>query len=297
MSDAPEWFWQAIDQKPAAGTVEVEDSDINYLTWGNDADADEPNTKPGILFVHGHNAHAHWWDFIAPAFLDKYQVAAVDLSGMGDSDHRDEYQRETWAKEILTVADETKLPKNTVVVAHSFGGLMALRACNVAPERFSGLVLVDTGVRSPEEEEARDKDKQVPRLARPKIYPTQEVAMSRFRLQPPQQCENQYIVSHIARNSVEYDDEGWVWKFDEELNMRVKPIEGLKEDLVGLSINVALIYGELSESFSAQSAEHMKSLKPELEVIEMKDAQHHLFLDQPLDFISKLSGVLDRWGS
>jgi hypothetical protein len=41
----------------------------------------------------------------------------------------------------------------------------------------------------------------------------------------------------------------------------------------------------------------MKSLKPELEVIEMKDAQHHLFLDQPLDFISKLSGVLDRWGS
>jgi pimeloyl-ACP methyl ester carboxylesterase len=174
---------------------------------------------------------------------------------------------------------------------------MALRACNVAPERFSGLVLVDTGVRSPEEEEARDKDKQVPRLARPKIYPTQEVAMSRFRLQPPQQCENQYIVSHIARNSVEYDDEGWVWKFDEELNMRVKPIEGLKEDLVGLSINVALIYGELSESFSAQSAEHMKSLKPELEVIEMKDAQHHLFLDQPLDFISKLSGVLDRWGS
>ena len=76
-----------------------------------------------------------------------------------------------------------------------------------------------------------------------------------------------------------------------------KPIEGLKEDLVGLSINVALIYGELSESFSARSAEHMKSLKPELEVIEMKDAQHHLFLDQPLDFISKLSGVLDRWGS
>lgn len=296
MSDAPQWFWQAIDQKPASGTVEVEDVDINYLTWGMNAESDEPDTRPGILFVHGHNAHAHWWDFIAPAFLKKYQVAAVDLSGMGDSDHRDDYFRETWAKEILTVADEVGLPANTVVVAHSFGGLMALRACNVAPDRFSGLVLVDTGVRSPEEEEARDKDKQVQRLARPKIYPTQEVAMSRFRLQPPQQCENQYIVNHIARSSVEYDDEGWVWKFDEELNMRTKPIEGLKEDLVGLGINVALIYGELSESFSSKSAEHMKSLKPELEVIAMADAQHHLFLDQPLDFISHLEGVLGRWG-
>ena len=296
MSDAPEWFWQAIDQKPASGTVEVEGVDINYLTWGGDAGADQTSTKPGILFVHGHNAHAHWWDFIAPAFLEKYQVAAVDMSGMGDSDHRDSYLRDTWAKEILTVADEARLPNNTVVVAHSFGGLMALRACNIAPDRFSGLVLVDTGVRSPEEEEARDKDKQVPRLANPKIYPSQEVAMSRFRLQPPQQCENQYIVTHIARNSVEYDDEGWVWKFDEELNMRTKPIEGLKEDLEGLSLNVALIYGELSETFSSKSADHMKSLKPELEVIEMKDAQHHLFLDQPLDFIDKLNGVLDGWG-
>ena len=51
MSDAPEWFWQAIDQKPASGTVEVEDSDINYLTWGNDTDADEPITKP-LSLIH-----------------------------------------------------------------------------------------------------------------------------------------------------------------------------------------------------------------------------------------------------
>ena len=53
MSDTPEWFWEAVETKPESGYVEVEDSDINFLKW-----SDQGN--PGLLFVHGHNAHAHW---------------------------------------------------------------------------------------------------------------------------------------------------------------------------------------------------------------------------------------------
>ena len=134
MSETPEWFWQAIDTKPECFEVEVDDCDISYQRWGEAG-------KPGLLFVHGHNAHAHWWDFIAPAFLQEYQVAALDLSGMGDSDHRDEYSVEQYAKEILTVAEQAGLADGMVVVAHSFGGMMATRAVVSEPDRFKGLVL------------------------------------------------------------------------------------------------------------------------------------------------------------
>ena len=73
MPDTPDWFWEAIETASESGSIEVQDCDINYLSWSGKG-------NPGLLFVHGHNAHAHWWDFIAPFFKDDYQTVALDLS-------------------------------------------------------------------------------------------------------------------------------------------------------------------------------------------------------------------------
>lgn len=278
----PDWFWEAIDVKPEAASVEVDECDINYLSWSGPG-------NPGLLLVHGHNAHAHWWDFIAPSYMNDYQTVALDLSGMGDSDHRDEYSADLYADEIVAVADASDLPGNTVLVSHSFGGVMSIRAVARYPDRFKALILLDSGVKHPDEQRPPEPE----RLARAKLYPTKEIAQSRFRLQPPQQCENQYIVDHIARNSVEYIDDGFGWKFDEEQRLRMQPYENLIEDFQSISIPVALIYGEDSESFNVKSADYMKELLPSLQVTSLPNAQHHLFLDQPLAFMDVLSSQLD----
>ena len=83
-------------------------------------------------------------------------------------------------------------------------------------------------------DDIKERDPQLERLSRAKVYPEREIAIQRFRLQPPQTCDNQYIVDHIARNSVEYDD-GWVWKFDEEQMMRMKFEGDLTEDLKAIA--------------------------------------------------------------
>ena len=287
MSDTPEWFWDAVDTKPEQGFVEVGDCDINFLKWSEPASS----TGRGLLFVHGHNAHAHWWDFIAPAYKDQYQTVALDLSGMGDSDHREEYSTDTYAKEIIAVADKNEMPGNTILVAHSFGGMMALRALAQNPTRFRGLILLDSGVKHPEDE----RPPEVERWSRPKVYPNLDVARSRFRLQPPQQCANEYLVQHIARNSIEHIDEGFVWKFDEELSSHMKATGDIVQDLQSVTCRIALIYGQNSASFSAKSAIHMKELQPALEVFELVDAQHHLFLDQPIAFMDQLTSILNLW--
>jgi pimeloyl-ACP methyl ester carboxylesterase len=285
MSDSPDWFWEAVDIKPASHIIDVQDCDINYRVWGE-------SDKPGLLFVHGHNAHSHWWDFIAPSFLDNYSVAALDLSGMGDSDHRDTYSPDVYAEEIKAVADAVGFGADMIVIAHSFGGFMAVRAANMYPDRMRALILVDSGVRSPEDE----KPQEVERWSKPKVYPTSEIARSRFRLQPPQLCENEYIVNYIAHHSVEHIDEGWVWKFDEELSSRIRGGKGsMEEDFRNLGCKIALIYGEQSESFSKSSADYMQSMREDLTVIPIADAQHHLFLDQPLAFIDALKSLLADW--
>lgn len=282
----PDWFWEAIDIKPQQDSVVVADANINYLAWSESG-------KPGLLLVHGHNAHAHWWDFIAPSFRENFQVVALDLSGMGDSDHRDGYSADTYADEIAAVADACKMPDDTLLVSHSYGGVMSIRAMARHANRFGGLILLDSGVKHPDDERPPEPE----RGGSAKVYPSAEVAAARFRLQPPQQCENQYIVDHIARNSVEFipEEDGFSWKFDEEQRSRMLPYDNLAEDFAAITKPCALIYGALSESFSSNSADYMKSLLPQLEVTELPDAQHHLFLDQPLTFMETLIAQLKRW--
>jgi pimeloyl-ACP methyl ester carboxylesterase len=280
----PDWFWKAIDTKPESGHVEVDDADINYFYW-SEAGA------PGLLFVHGHNAHAHWWDFIAPSYKDDFQTVALDLSGMGDSDHRDAYSADLYASEIVAVADQCEMPENTILVSHSFGGMMSIKAVAKNPDRFKGLILLDSGVKHPDDERPVEPE----RLARAKLYPTSDIARSRFRLQPPQQCANRYVVDYIARNSIEFIDEGFGWKFDEEQRLVMQPYTDVKEDFQSIAIKCALIYGADSEYFSRLSADYMKELLPHLEVTELADAQHHLFLDQPETFMEELTKQLAKW--
>ena len=284
MADAPDWFWEAVDQTPEDGYISFDEVELHYLQWGH-VDA------PGLMLVHGHNAHAHWWDFIAPSFASRYHVVAPDLSGMGDSDHRDEYSADLYAEELCQVADAAGLSTNTIVVAHSFGGLMAIRALARFKDRFKGLILLDSGVKHPDDESPKGPE----RWTKPKVYPDLEVARSRFRLQPPQTCEHEFLVNHIARHSIDAIDDGFVWKFDDELNSRMKITGDFEADFAGLQCPITLIYGEHSASFSAKSAEHMRALNPNLKVEVLKAAQHHLFLDQPIAFIAQLKDALAQF--
>ncbi len=286
-STIPDWFWQAVETEPETRSVEVDECDVMYRFYPSPG-------KPGMLLIHGMNAHARWWDFIAPQLLDTYAVAAMDLTGMGDSDFRYSYDPDTYAQEIAAVLDDAGFGQDATVVAHSFGGYQAVRAANVYPERFAKLVLVDSGIRHPDD--PVPEHVMMMMSGKTKVYPDKENALARFRLQPPQPCENEYILKYIARNSLmPVDGGGWTWKFDEDLPSAMKDGERQPADYEGLKIPTGLIYGEESELFSKRTLEYMQELIPQdFPVIGVEDAQHHVFLDQPLAFIEALREICDR---
>src|SRR6478609_9754248 len=94
---APAWFARALAVPFEDGTVEVDGASVHYLAWG------DPGRR-GLVFVHGGGAHAHWWTHVAATFADELRVVAVDLSGHGDSSHRDRYDIEQWTREVTAVA-------------------------------------------------------------------------------------------------------------------------------------------------------------------------------------------------
>lgn len=283
-STIPDWFWKAIETPAETRTVEVNECDVAYRCYPAPG-------KPGMLLIHGMNAHSRWWDFIAPQLTDEYQVVAMDLTGMGDSDYRYEYHPDTFAAEIVGVLDDAGFGNDATVVAHSFGGYQAVRAANVYPERFAKLVLVDSGIRHPDD--PLPEHVMMMMGGKTKVYPDKDNAVNRFRLQPPQPCANEYILQYIARNSLmPVDGGGWTWKFDEDLPSAMQDGERKPEEYEGLTLPVGLIYGCDSELFSQRTLEYMETLiANSFPVIGIEDAQHHVFLDQPLAFIDALRKI------
>jgi pimeloyl-ACP methyl ester carboxylesterase len=288
--DSPGWFRRALAAPYSNRFVDVKGTKIHYLLW-EDQDSQD---KPGIVFVHGNGAHAHWWTFIAPFFLNHYRVAAVDLAGAGDSGHRQTYTAEGFAEEVLSVADDAGFGNDTVIVGHSFGGFVTLKAGLLYREKIEGIVLVDSAVRPPDFEWERDPRRSPIKPKR--TYKDFESALARFRLMPPQDCKNNFLLDHIGRHSLTETEGGWTWKFDDTLFSKFEFSTEQHKDLANLKCRVGVIYGEDSYLFSQELADYMfEVLDKSVPFTGIPDAQHHLFLDQPLAFVSSLRTLLAEW--
>jgi pimeloyl-ACP methyl ester carboxylesterase len=304
ITEAPEWFSKAIGVAYEEHWTEVDGCSIHYQYWGNRDAEMSGMDKPGILFVHGNGAHSHWWDFVAPGFLNDYRVAAMDLSGMGDSGHRGQYSAQLFAEEVMCVAADAGFSNNTILVGHSFGGSIARLAARIHGSRVQGLVLVDSALGP-----ARGRVRAPPGLAQrasgqrerpPRSYATLEAACKRFKLRPHQPCANRYIVKYIAEHSVRKGSAGWQWKLDQMVFAKMihnhpaasrNPMEMISE----LKCPVSLIYGRNSRFFPAEMVAALEEIIAPENLVAIEDAHHHLFLDQPLQFVSKLQRLLKNW--
>jgi len=199
----PEWFTEALSIAKEQRTIEVEGNIIAYQKWGD-------ANKPGIVLVHGSGSHSHWWDFIAPLLLEDFQISAIDLSGMGDSGHREDYSPDLYGKEILAVANDSKFFEagNPIICGHSMGGFMSAYAGLISEKELGGVIMVDSPIRPP----TYDYSTHVRSgpIRRIKTYPDRESILERFRLTPEQECENDYLVKYIAEWSVKEANNGYL---------------------------------------------------------------------------------------
>jgi pimeloyl-ACP methyl ester carboxylesterase len=286
VSDAPTWFRDALAAPRSDHRIDVEGASIHYLRWGTGG-------KPGLVLVHGGAAHAEWWSFLAPLLTRHYDVVALDLSGHGDSDRREEYPRRIWADEIRALITDARFPGPPVLVGHSMGGLVITVAASVYGEELAGAILVDAPVRRPDpESEAGGGGRN---FGKPKVYPTLPDAMAHFRLIPPQPNENPYILEHLARTSLRQVEGGWRWKFDPAVFVKFSR-EKMSDYLASTRCRVAMIRGERSIVVPPETGEYMyELLSRTAPLIEIPEAHHHLILDQPLAFIAALRALLADW--
>ena len=296
----PLWFRQALATPYEDRWLTVDGVPIHYLRWG-----DRDPAKPGVLFVHGNGAHAHWFSFIAPLLLNDMNVAAIDLGGMGDSHWRESPTRDSFAREIGEVALDAGLGPRPVICGHSFGGFVTLMAANHYADKLGGIMLADFRVRPAHDALEWFKD-QPPRRAT-RIYPDFETAVARFRLAPPQSCQNQFIVDYIGGLSLREvrkgenpgrfpsEEAGWTWKFNPFIFDGLAMGPDHADIYRDMPCKGACFFGLESKDYARDQIEFLRELAPERPAFAIAGAQHHIMLDQPHAFAAAVAGLMAQW--
>jgi len=283
--ERPRWADTALDTPYEQYSVDVQGASINVLDWGEAG-------QPGILFVHGGAAHAHWWSHIAPQFVRWYHPIAIDLSGHGDSGRRSDYSHDMWAREIVAVCERVGFPGPPVVVGHSLGGITTIQTAATYGGSLAGAVIVDSPVRSPDPESEEGRGGRAFRS--PGVYPSLDEAVEHFHLIPPQPDPAPWVKDHVARHSLRLVDGEWTWKFDP--NLFAHTLVPMNEQLSSVKCRVALLRGEQSVVVPDDTAAYMYELMGRVSpVISIPEAHHHLILDQPLPFVAALRALLADW--
>ena len=279
----PDWFNDALNKEHQSKFVEVNGAKIEYMEWGN------PENQ-SVIMLHGTNAHAHWFKFIGAMLSDKYHFVVMSFSGMGGSDWRSFYTRDTFVDDVWGVVNDAGM-ENPVIVGHSFGGMVSLITASKHSSEMAGLLLVDFVVYTPEEHHEWYEDRTPARP--PRIVKERDELIKRFRLMPPQDCENGWFLRYIAEHSIIKNEEGWRWRFDDSLFMTLRRLHNYEFKFKCPALFIA---GGKSLLLESKIMKYIReAFKGSMTVEVIEDAAHHVPLDSPLQLASLLNHYLQEW--
>jgi pimeloyl-ACP methyl ester carboxylesterase len=272
---------------------------LRYVDWGN------PDAPPLIL-LHGGRDHSRSWDWTAQALRDKWHVIAPDLRGHGDSDWSPDGDYGSLANlyDLAQLIHQLRLAPVTIV-AHSYGGNIALRYAGTFPENVRKLVAIEGLGPSPK--------MLAERLAKPvtkrlrdwieakrasagrvqKKYATLDDAFRRMKEENHHLSDEQ--ARHLTIHGVSQNEDGtYTWKFDPY--MRIFPPFDLPQAEIehiwqSITCPTLLLYGKdswASDPVTDGRAKHFRDARVET----YENAAHWLHHDQFDRFIAELKTFL-----
>src|SRR3954453_14923547 len=110
---------------------------LHYADWGNPA-------APPLLLVHGGRDHCRHWDWVANGLRREWHVLAADLRGHGDSQWSPDgnYSVAGYVYDLAQLIHQQELAPVTIL-AHSLGGVIALRYAGIYPDSVNRLIAIE----------------------------------------------------------------------------------------------------------------------------------------------------------
>ena len=125
--------------------VEIDGMRVHYIDQGQ---------GEIILCLHGEPTWSYLYRKMIPPLSENHRVLAMDFIGFGRSDkysEKDDYSFQMHRDTLINFIRDLGLEEITLVV-QDWGGLIGLTVASQIPERFSRLVIMNTGLPTGEEE-------------------------------------------------------------------------------------------------------------------------------------------------
>jgi pimeloyl-ACP methyl ester carboxylesterase len=272
---------------------------LHYVDWGN------PGAPP-LLLVHGGRDHCRNWDWVAAALRDDWHVLAPDLRGHGDSQWSPDgnYAIAGYVYDLAQLIHQQELAPVTII-AHSLGGMIALRYAGIYPDFVRKLVAIEGLGPSPRRLADRSKSGIAERMQSwideqrglagrmPRRYASIEEAFKRMqevnRHLTPEQAQ------HLTQQGVNQNEDGtYSWKFDNYVRadppyeMAVAEVEELWRRITCPTL---LVHGRESRA-SNPLIDGRVQYFPQGRLVVVDEAGHWVHHDQLAGFLDLVKGFL-----
>jgi 2-(acetamidomethylene)succinate hydrolase len=237
----------------------------------------EAGRGPLVLCMHGITANAYVFEPIIELLADGFRVVSIDQRGHGRSGRPERYAAEDFAQDVATLVDELACGP-AVLLGHSLGARNAIVAANLHPEQVQSVVAVDftpfIEATVLEELEARVKggDRIFADLAEVEAYLSQ-----RYPLLPRD------AIRRRAQHGYRKVESGYRPLAD--ANAMALTAAGLRASieapLRSIKQKTILVRGAQSKLVGPQAWARTRELRPDLEAVEVPDADHYVHEEQP----------------
>jgi pimeloyl-ACP methyl ester carboxylesterase len=260
---------------------------LNCLDYGGEG-------KPPILFLHGGSAHAHWWDFVAPAFVGDFHVLALDQRGHGESQWAEQwaYGSRHYVSDLDQVIGRWGFGA-PILVGHSMGAHNVLAYAVEHNESESGKLRAIVAIDPPPDypDLALEFLKSIAGKPARRFESLDEAARN-FRVLPRETLAKKEILEHVARRSFKrHADGGWTHKIDRRTMIR-EPSRVWKS-LNRIKCPALIVKIAKSPLLDRELAKKMVGQLANGRLAEIDDSYHHVMLDNPQALIEIIRDFVD----
>ena len=249
--------------------------------------------KPPMLFVHGGSAHAHWWDFVAPAFAGDFHVLALDQRGHGHSQWSKEWEYGSghYVSDLERIIDSWGLGA-PILIGHSMGAHNVLVYAARNSAKLRAIAAIDT---PPDYTERAVAFLRTVAEKPPRRFTSFEDAVKSFKVLPRETLARPEILEHIARHSYkQLPDGNWTHKLDRRTLIR-EPLT-VWESLGQIGCPALIVKVADSPLLSVEMAQKMVARMPRGRLAVISDSYHHAMLDNPRGLIAALKSFVTELG-
>ena len=249
--------------------------------------------QPALIFLPGLTNHAHYWDEIAPFFLENYAVYALDWRGHGDSAAATSYGFADYAADLARLVNYLA-PTRYFLVGHSFGGYVALFYASQLKETagLAGIVACDVKTSSTEEEHLAGR--KAGAKPQPFFHNRAEVA-ARLRATMPDSSVSEERLLELAQEGVFEEGQAVRLKYDRQV-LDFEPVDPYSF-AAQVTVPTLVINGANSEIMNTKQARELVKTLPQAKRVEIPEAGHFVYLDRPADFAEAVKSFLGKQAS